>query len=107
MSPKRRIGRSTTPKTVASNFDVMEPGFIGGILWLVFVATLGSWSLYYLALRKSAPARVTAVLYLSPPVVMIWASLMFGEALSWAMAEGLVVSLVGVIIVARQSAGAN
>jgi drug/metabolite transporter (DMT)-like permease len=38
---------------------------------------------------------------------MIWASLMFGEALSWAMAEGLVVSLVGVIIVARQSAGAN
>lgn len=80
---------------------ILEPGFVGGILWLVFVATLGAWSLYYLALRKSSPARVTAVLYLSPPVVMIWAWLMFGEPLSWAMACGLVVSLVGIVIVAR------
>ncbi|MDH6230673.1 drug/metabolite transporter (DMT)-like permease [Mesorhizobium soli] len=80
---------------------IIEPGFVGGILWLVFVATLGAWSLYYLALRKSSPARVTAVLYLSPPVVMIWAWLMFGEPLSWAMACGLVVSLVGIVIVAR------
>ncbi|MEP9396787.1 DMT family transporter [Mesorhizobium sp. KR2-14] len=80
---------------------ILEPGFVGGILWLVFVATLGAWSLYYLALRKSSPARVTAVLYLSPPVVMIWAWLMFDEPLSWAMACGLAVSLVGIVIVAR------
>lgn len=80
---------------------ILEPRFIGGILWMVFVATIGAWSLYYLALRKSSPARVTAVLYLSPPVVMIWAWIMFGEPLSWAMAGGLVVSLVGIIIVAR------
>lgn len=85
-----------------SVLPVTDSGFIGGILWLVFVATLGSWSLYYVALRKSSPARVTAVLYLSPPVVMVWAWLVFGEPLSWAMAVGLVVSLVGVIIVARQ-----
>lgn len=80
---------------------VMNAGFIGGILWLVFVATFGAWSLYYLALRKSSPARVTAILYLSPPVTMIWAWIMFGEPLSWAMAVGLVVSLVGVVMVAR------
>jgi drug/metabolite transporter (DMT)-like permease len=81
---------------------ILEPGFVGGILWLVFVATLGAWSLYYLALRKSCPARVTAVLYLSPPVVIIWAWLMFGEPLSWAMACGLVVSLVGIIVARSQ-----
>ena len=80
---------------------VLEPGFIGGILWLVFVATIGAWSLYYIALRKSSPARVTAVLYLSPPVVMIWAWIMFGEPLSWAMAGGFLVSLVGIVIVAK------
>lgn len=50
---------------------VLESSFIGGILWLVFVATLGAWGLYYLALRKSSATRVTAILYLSPPVVMI------------------------------------
>ena len=83
---------------------VLDAGFIGGILWLVFVATFAAWSLYYLALRKSSPARVTAILYLSPPVTMIWAWLMFGEPLSWAMAVGLVVSLVGILIVAKAQA---
>jgi drug/metabolite transporter (DMT)-like permease len=78
---------------------VMNTGFIGGVLWLTFVATLGSWSLYYLALRKSSPARVTAVIYLSPPVTMLWAWLMFDEPLTWSMALGLAVSLAGVVIV--------
>lgn len=80
---------------------VMDVHFMGGILWLVFVATFVSWGLYYLALRKSSPARVSAVLYLSPPVTMIWAWLVFSEPLSWAMAGGLAVSLIGIIIVAR------
>ncbi|WP_429806893.1 DMT family transporter [Ensifer sp. B1-9] len=84
-----------------SVLPVLDPGFVGGILWLVFVATFGAWSLYYLALKKSSPARVTAILYLSPPVTMIWAWIMFSEALSWSMAGGLVVSLVGIVIVAR------
>lgn len=83
---------------------IPDAGFIGGILWLVFVATFGAWSLYYLALRKSSPARVTAILYLSPPVTMIWAWVMFGEPLSWAMAAGLVVSLIGIVMVARVGA---
>ncbi len=41
------------------------------------------------------------ILYLSPPVTMIWAWLMFAEPLSWAMALGLVVSLAGIFIVAK------
>ncbi|MBP1887405.1 DMT family transporter [Sinorhizobium mexicanum] len=86
---------------------VLDTGFIGGILWLVFVATFGAWSLYYIALRKSSPARVTAILYLSPPVTMIWAWVMFGEPLSFAMAGGLVVSLIGIIIVARSQKPAH
>lgn len=82
-------------------WPVLDKGFIGGVLWLVFVATFGAWNLYYFALRKSSPARVTAILYLSPPVTMLWAWLMFGEPLSWTMAAGLAVSLVGIVIVAR------
>ena len=80
---------------------IMDASFIGGILWLVFVATYASWSLYLVALRKSSPARVTAVLYLSPPVTMIWAWIMFAEPLSWAMAAGLGVSLLGIMIMTR------
>ena len=82
---------------------VMKTGFIAGIVWLVFVATFGAWGLYYLALRKSSPARVTAVLYLSPPVTMIWAWAMFGEKLTWAMAFGFAISLAGIVIFARST----
>lgn len=38
---------------------------------------------------------------------MIWAWVMFGEPLSWAMAGGLIVSLIGIIIVARAQRPAN
>lgn len=81
---------------------ILAPGFIGGILWLVLVATFGAWSLYYLALRSSTPARVTATLYLSPPVTMLWAWLMFDEPLSLSMALGLAVSLSGIMLIARE-----
>jgi drug/metabolite transporter (DMT)-like permease len=80
---------------------VLNTGFIGGILWLVFVATFGAWGLYYLALRKSSPARVTTILYLSPPVTMIWAWIMFDEPLTAAMAAGFAISLIGIVIFAR------
>jgi drug/metabolite transporter (DMT)-like permease len=86
-----------------SVLPVMNQGFIGGILWLVFVATFGAWGLYYLALQKSSATRVTAVLYLSPPVTMIWAWVVFNEPLSWAMIIGLLVSLAGIILIARSS----
>ena len=43
---------------------------------------------------------VTAVLYLSPPVTMLWAWLMFDEPLSWSMAAGFAVSLIGIVLFA-------
>jgi drug/metabolite transporter (DMT)-like permease len=80
---------------------VLDVHFIGGVLWLVFIATIAAGSLYFTALRRSSPARVTAVLYMSPPVTMIWAWVMFGEPLSWPIAIGLLVSLSGIVILAR------
>ncbi|MGI6855017.1 DMT family transporter [Mesorhizobium sp. 1B3] len=80
---------------------VYEWEFIIGIGWLVIVATFGGYGLYYLCLRRSSPARVSSVLYLSPPVTMLWAWLMFDEPLSGAMAVGLVVSLSGIVLASR------
>lgn len=82
-------------------------GFVAGIAWLVLVATFGAWGLYYLALRHTSAARVTAVLYLSPPLTLVWAWLMFQEPLSWSMAAGLVISLAGIVIFARAGAPAR
>lgn len=79
---------------------VMRPEFIGGILWLAFVATFGAWGLYYVALRRFTPARVTAVLYASPPLTLVWAWLMFDEPMSISILLGLFISLAGFAIFA-------
>ena len=83
----------------------MQPEFVGGILWLTCVATFGAWGLYYLALRRFSPARVTAVLYTSPPLTLVWAWLVFGEPMSVGIVLGLVVSLAGFVVFATARSG--
>lgn len=83
------------------------PEALGGLVWLVFVATLTSWGIYYLCLRLYAPNRVAAVIYLSPPLTMIWAHGVFDEPLTFAMLAGLVVTLAGVALVAAPAEEAN
>lgn len=79
---------------------VMRAEFIGGVLWLTLVATFGAWGLYYIALRRFSPARVTAVLYTSPPLTLVWAWLMFDEPLSMSILLGLLISLAGFVLFA-------
>ncbi len=74
--------------------------FTLGILWLVLLATYGGWLIYYLCLRLYAPAIISATIYLSPPLTMLWAWALFDEPLTLAMAAGLVATLIGVWLVA-------
>lgn len=78
----------------------MTAPFAIGIAWLVGLATLAAWGLYYLALRMYPAARVGAVIYLSPPVTLIWAWALFGEPLSPSLMLGLGVTLAGVWLAA-------
>ncbi|MFM7442883.1 MAG: DMT family transporter, partial [Tabrizicola sp.] len=81
-------------------FPVLTPGFAIGIAWLVILATYGGWLIYYQLLRLYPPAMVSATVYLSPPVTLLWAWVMFDEPLTLAMALGLGVTLAGVALVA-------
>ena len=80
----------------------LETGFAIGIAWLVAFATFGCYSLYYICLRLYPPTRISSVIYLSPPVTMIWAWDMFGEPLTPAMFIGLAVSIAGVSLAAAK-----
>jgi drug/metabolite transporter (DMT)-like permease len=71
--------------------------FIIGILWLVALATYLCYSVYYVLLRHYPPARVASLVYLSPPMTMVWATVMFGEPLTLSMALGTGITFVGVI----------
>jgi drug/metabolite transporter (DMT)-like permease len=70
--------------------------FAIGMAWLVIVATFAAYSVYYSMLRLFPVAKVSAAIYLSPPVTMLWAWMLFGEPLTPAMFLGLAVTLAGV-----------
>jgi drug/metabolite transporter (DMT)-like permease len=70
--------------------------FAIGMSWLVLIATFACYSVYYSMLRMFPVAKVRAAIYLSPPVTMIWAWMLFSEPLTVAMFVGLAVTLSGV-----------
>jgi len=76
-------------------------GFTLSVLWTATLPTFGGYGLYWICLRRGSATRVTTVLYLSPPVTMIWAWAMFNEPLSWPMATGMAISSIGIWMVIR------
>ena len=70
--------------------------FAIGQAWLVLIATFLAYSVYYTSLRLYPVAMVSAAIYLSPAVTMIWAWALFSEPLTAVMLVGLVVTFVGV-----------
>ena len=74
----------------------MTANFAIGMVWLVFFSTFLTYAVYYTSLRLFPVARVSAVIYLSPPVTMIWGWALFGEPLTSVMFAGLGITFVGV-----------
>ncbi|QRM55349.1 DMT family transporter [Sinorhizobium sp. BG8] len=79
----------------------MTENFAIGMLWLVLIATFAAYSIYYTSLRLFPVAQVSAAIYLSPPVTMLWAWALFSEPLTTAMFVGLAVTMVGVWMTTR------
>ncbi|RON40171.1 EamA family transporter [Pseudomonas frederiksbergensis] len=90
--------------TQGSLAPIPSTGFVMSVLWTVGLSTMGGYGLYWLCLRRATATRVASVLYLSPPVTMLWAWAMFGEALSWQMVSGMAVSGIGIWMVLRAEA---
>ncbi len=90
--------------SLATGDGVMPPltrGFAIGMAWLVLIGTFLAYAVYYTSLRLFPAAKVSAAIYLSPPVTMLWAWSLFGEPLTFAMFVGLAITLVGVWLTSR------
>ena len=79
----------------------MTADFAIGMAWLIFVATFVAYAVYYTSLRMFHVAKVSAAIYLSPPVTMLWAWWLFAEALTVGMFVGLAVTMIGVWLTSR------
>lgn len=75
--------------------------FAIGIAWLVLLGTFLAYSVYYTSLRLFSAARVSAAIYLCPPVTMVWAWALFDEPLTALIFAGLAVTMLGVWLTSR------
>lgn len=72
--------------------------FWGAVAWFVVFSTFGGYGFYWLNLRLSSVARVSSLIYLTPPTTMVWAYLMFGERIGVLAVVGLVICFGGVLL---------
>jgi len=75
--------------------------FIGAMVWLVLVLSVGAVSLLYLLLRRGAVSKLASLFFLIPPTTALIAWAMFGEQLGPAALAGMAVAAVGVALVQR------
>ena len=79
---------------VLEGFEATFGGdLVFAVLWVAIVVSLAAYGLMFVLLRKMPAANVASLTYLSPPVTMLIALLVFVEALS-------VVGLLGLAIAA-------
>lgn len=88
-------------RTQGSLVPPISSEFAIGMAWLVFIATYLAYTVYYTSLRLFPAAKVSAAIYLSPPVTMLWAWILFSEPLTLTMVTGLAVTLGGVWMTCR------
>ena len=78
-----------------------DPHFVGALVWMVLVLSLGAiWLLYFL-IRRSAATRVVSLFYLTPPVTALMAWAIFGDRLDVLSLAGMAVCAIGVLLVNR------
>lgn len=75
---------------------IADPAFLAAIAWFVGLSTFGGYGLYWLCLRRGTATRIASLLYLTPPVTMLWAWAMFDEPLTLTAGAGFALCLAGV-----------
>jgi drug/metabolite transporter (DMT)-like permease len=77
--------------------------FVGALVWLVLVLSIGAVLLLLLLLRRGTAAGVSSLYYLVPPATAVEAYVLFGERLSGLSLLGIGVTAIGVALVVAPS----
>jgi drug/metabolite transporter (DMT)-like permease len=82
---------------------VVTYDFVFAIVWFIILSTIGAYGFFWLCLRQSSTARVSSLIYFTPPVTAVWAWFMFGEPITVFILIGFAICLVGVMLAARSN----
>jgi drug/metabolite transporter (DMT)-like permease len=75
--------------------------FWAAVIWFVVLSTIGGYGSYWLVLRRVGVTRLSSLLYLTPPVTMLWAFAMFGDTVTTLALAGTAICLAAVLAVQR------
>ncbi|WP_371018034.1 DMT family transporter [Pseudalkalibacillus sp. JSM 102089] len=85
-------GKASPPITVE---------FWGAVAWVAVLSTIGGYGFYWWNLKLGSITRVSSLLYLTPPVTMIWSFLMFGDRIGLLTIMGMLLCLLGVWVIKK------
>ena len=77
------------------------------VAWLTLFSTFIAYLSLWVLLTKLSATRVSALVYLEPPVTLLWAALMFGDAIHWTTYAGVAVVAVGIAVARSPSRSAS
>ena len=75
--------------------------FVFAVLWTAFGLSVLAFGLFYWLVRSGAAAKVTSLLYLSPPTTAIMGWLAFNETMAPLALAGMAVAVAGVALATR------
>ncbi|MFY0405376.1 DMT family transporter [Solicola sp. PLA-1-18] len=75
------------------------------VAWLVGLSSIGGYGAFVFVSRRQGATRASTLLYLTPPTVMVWTFLMFGDTVTALGLTGLVVCAAGVTLALRSRGG--
>lgn len=76
--------------------------FVFAVLWSAVGLSVIAICLYYWMIQRGAAARVTSLIYLSPPTTALMGWAVFGETMSWMVIGGMTLAVGGVALAVRQ-----
>lgn len=80
------------------------PSIWVSIIWLTVFSTFLAYLSLWRLLKDMSATKVAALVYLEPPVTLIWAAWMFGDAIHLTTYAGIAVVAAGILIARRSAA---
>lgn len=66
--------------------------------WLIVLSSFGGYGFFVASLRRMGVTRTSTLIYLTPPVTLVWAGLMFGDWPGLVELGGMALAGVGVVL---------
>ncbi|MGY2364326.1 DMT family transporter [Pseudomonas azotoformans] len=76
-----------------------DPDVLISIVWLTVFSTFVAYLSLWMLLRVMTATHVAALVYLEPPVTLVWAALMFGDVIHASTCAGIAVVVAGLLLV--------